>query len=112
MAKAANAATTKRNLIRKKIQYEPDTAFAVLETIWARQRPEEQFTHRHMGHDSKGFTESDTETANALYERYEEAGRKWWNMSAVDVVRCQKMMPKYSAQYMKAQEEKLEKEAV
>ena len=95
--------------MREDIERHPTVAFHVLETIWARQKPIEQFTLQHHGHDGRGFTKDDTEALNALYERYEEAGRKWWMMSAVDVVRCQRMMPKYARQMLKAQDEAKER---
>lgn len=89
-----------KRLMRQKIESDPAAAFRVLVAIWKRQTRAEQFTHVHGEHDGKGFTEWDTADANALYERFESAGFMWQRMSAIDVVRCQRMMQKYARQYL------------
>jgi hypothetical protein len=92
-------------LMRQKIDHDPDTAFRVLKVIWDRQSEGEKFTHQYdprEGGKGEGFTPHDTPAANALYERFKDAGERWQNMSAIDVVRCQRMMQKYAKQYLAA----------
>jgi hypothetical protein len=100
-------------LMRQKIDHDPETAFRVLRVIWDRQSEGEKFTHQYdprEGGKGEGFTPHDTPAANALYERYEAAGSRWQNMSAIDVVRCQRMMQKYSKQFLAATTDKRDRE--
>lgn len=97
--------------MKEKIADDPALAFRVLRVIWARQKPEEKFTHRHMGHDGgRGFTPSDTPDLNALYERFEGAGFRWQDLRAPDVVRCCKACRKYAKQYLEHERERREQE--
>jgi hypothetical protein len=104
-------------LMRQKIDHDPATAFRVLRVIWDRQSEGEKFTHQYdpresskvKGGESRGFTPHDTPAANKLYERFKEAGFRWQKMSAIDVVRCQRMMQKYSKQMIQAEQEAADK---
>lgn len=100
MSKPTNEQIT---LLRQKIDRDPATAFRVLAAVWDRQQVSEKETGKYAGSDGKGFQERDTEDANALYQRYVNADKLWQHMSAIDVVRCQRMMGKYAKQYLSAE---------
>lgn len=93
-------------LMQQRIDRDPAAAFRVLVAIWERQSEGEKFTHVYdprEGGKGEGFSPRDTPDANALYERYKEAGFRWQHMTAIDVVRCQRLMNKYATQYLKTE---------
>jgi hypothetical protein len=97
------------NRKKEQIFRDPNTAFAVLRVVWERQTPWEQFTHEHdAGHDGRGFSEEDTRPLNVIYERWEEAGFRWKDLSAVDVERVRRACQKYARQYLDAEDERRE----
>lgn len=97
-------------LLKQKIDKDPATAFRVLAAIWDRQQPSEKETGKYAESDGAGFQERETEDANALYQRFIEAGKMWQKMSAIDVIRCQRMVSKYSEQYLSEQVDERDRE--
>lgn len=97
-------------LLKQKIDKDPATAFRVLAAIWDRQQPSEKETGKYAGSDGKGFQWAETEYANALYQKFVEADKKWMHMSPVDVVRCQLIVKKYVKQYLSAEVDERDRE--
>ena len=107
MGRGENAGQRARLQATKKRIFE-DTGFAlrVFRTIYARQKPEEQFTRQHMGSDGRGFVEHETEDLNRLYERL-EAGE--WRLTPSEADRVRAAMRKYAGQYLRANREETER---
>lgn len=97
-------------LMQQRVAHDPAAAFRVLAAVWERQQPSEKQTGRYAGSDHKGFRWDETTAANELYRRFVAAGKMWQKMSAVDVVRCQRMMVKYAGQYLAGEVDRRDRE--
>lgn len=85
-----------------------DSAFAVrvYQIIYSRQKPEEKFTGRHMGHDGKGFRDRETVYLNALYE---ELNKQKWRLTPEQADEVRERMAPYAGQWIKASQERSSK---
>lgn len=71
-----------------------DTTFAVhvFQVVYSLQRPEEQFTRQHMGHDGVGFQAHEAERLNTFYEELQAQG---WRLTAWQADKLRAAMKPY-----------------
>lgn len=100
MSKAAEV-----EAVKARIRSEPSFALRVFKAIHAAQKPEEQFTLRHKGHDGKGFRESETFALNKFYEQLEDQS---WMMTPAQMEYLQERTVPYAGQFLRLNAEETE----